>query len=52
LLAVDRQPTPDGAALADALAQRSDGALPLLLMRGSVLEDLVVAPVTAARKAA
>jgi len=52
LLAVDRQPTADGAALADILAQQSAGTLHLPLMRGSVLEDLVVAPVTAARKAA
>lgn len=52
LLAVDRQPTPDGAALADALTQRSDGALPLLLMRGSVLVDVLVGPAKVQRKAA
>jgi serine protease Do len=52
LLAVDRQPTPDGAALADALAQRTSGTLPLLLIRGSVLQDMVVGTGAAARKAA
>jgi S1-C subfamily serine protease len=52
VLAVDRRPTPDGAALAEALAQRPDGHLPLLLMRGSVLQDVVVGPDTVARKAA
>jgi serine protease Do len=44
VLAVDRRPTPDGAALADTLADRPAGRLPLLLMRGSVLQDVVVGP--------
>ncbi|HEV7216269.1 MAG TPA: trypsin-like peptidase domain-containing protein, partial [Chloroflexota bacterium] len=52
LLAVDRQPVPNGGALAAALAQRPAAALHLLLMRGSVLQDLVVAPIEATRKAA
>ena len=52
ILAVDRQPTPDGGALADALAQRPPGGLHLLLMRGSVLQDMVIAPPQPVGKAA
>ena len=52
LLAVNRFPTPDGSALADALAQPPAAALHLLLMRGSVLQDVQVGPIAAERKAA
>jgi serine protease Do len=52
LLAVDRLPTPDGSALAAALAQRPAAALHLLLMRGSVLQDVHVGSIPAERKAA
>jgi serine protease Do len=52
ILAVDRQPTPNGGALADVLAQRPSGTLRLLLIRGSVRQDIVVAPPDQARKAA
>jgi serine protease Do len=51
LLAVDGRPTPDGEALAAALAKSPGGAMRLRLMRGSALRE-VVAAAPAERKAA
>lgn len=52
LLAVDHLPTPEGSALAAALAQDQSAGLHLLLMRGSVVQDLDLAPLEGTRKAA
>lgn len=51
VLAVDGRPTPDGAALAAALAEHPGGGLRLRLMQGSTLREVVVAA-SAERKAA